>query len=133
MTSEEAIKKLEEVSEEVFQLELEYHQLKNDVIVILHQTLAGSNGAYTSEFGPVTLGRLLKITGFNMNDRFIIKRGYGCDAERTMNKNQLLFFNNWFNDQEDRAYLKGEHKWIGVTEKELIELINKLKLNGSYR
>jgi hypothetical protein len=40
-----------------------------------------------------------------------------------MNEKQLKFFKEWFAIQEDYAYLKGEKKWIGVHEEQLIILI----------
>lgn len=82
MTKEEEIlQELREIDEKYQKLAAEHRQLKFAVTIILHYTLAGHNGAYTSEFGPATLGTLLKITGFDMKNRLIIKNGSGRDSK----------------------------------------------------
>ena len=85
-TTAEVFKQFQDLIKEVERLESEQRQLKFAVITILHRTLAGGNGAYTSEFGPHTLGTLLKITGFDMKNRLILKRKEGYDVKSKKKK-----------------------------------------------
>ena len=40
---------------------------------ILYRTIAGGNGGYYSNFGPVLLSKMLKLTGYDMKNREINK------------------------------------------------------------
>jgi len=53
---------------------LEYKQLKDAVRHVLHMTVAGGNGGYYADFGPVTFSRLVKLTGFDVKTRKICKK-----------------------------------------------------------
>jgi hypothetical protein len=58
-------------------LERDHRQLKFAVEVVLYHTVAGSNGGYYSQFGPIAFTTMVKITGFNLNNREINEKRDG--------------------------------------------------------
>ena len=79
MTKKEIAEKIKEQDMDDY---YELKRFKEAVINVLYMTYAAGNGGYCSDFGPVTLGTLLKYTGFDMKDRRIIKEKSGFDKIR---------------------------------------------------
>jgi len=56
------------------QLEHDHRELKQAAEAILFETVAGGNGGYYSQFGPMTFSTMLRITGFDPKKRKICKK-----------------------------------------------------------
>ena len=69
------VKEMEELYDKHFEdLFYENKDLKEAARAVLYLSMTNGRGGYSSEFGIVTCGQLIKGTGFDMNKREINKK-----------------------------------------------------------
>jgi hypothetical protein len=50
------------------------YELKEAVRSVLYMTIAGGNGGYSSQFGPVTFSKMVRLTDFDIKKRRILEK-----------------------------------------------------------